>query len=84
MQRIDNVEDLEKTWEMWAEYQNVDALYFFSHGDEDGPEVHLGSGDFWSSPKELNFNKYQSLRLINGQAVITSPEAVFCGCNTAS
>ena len=72
VQRIDNEQDLEGTWNMWAGYDEIDGLNFYSHGYSGGAEVAGGSGDFWGSDKEkqLNWTDYSY--------------AVFHGCNTAS
>ena len=82
IQRIDNMEDLKATWDMWAEYDLIDGLDFYSHGYSEGAEVYGGSGNFWVNAKKLNFG--ESLRNINGKAVVSQPYAVFYGCNTAN
>ena len=68
--RIDNKDDLEKQWEIWKNYDNIEGLDFYSHGYSEGAEVYKGSGDFWTYADTLNFT--------------ANAEAIFYGCNTAN
>lgn len=82
IQRIDNSDDLQATWKMWAGYDYIEQLHFYSHGYSGGAEVFGGSGDFWDNASTLNFNEY--LHNYEGKGVISQPIAVFYGCNTAN
>ena len=75
VQRIDGVDDLVDTWEMWSGYASVASLNFYSHGYEAGPEVYKGNGDFWVDASKLNFTTNEP----NSTAY-----AAFYGCNTAN
>ncbi len=78
IQRIDSGDDLEKTWDMWSNYSEVDALFFYSHGDStDGAVVAGGTpSNFWINAKKLNWSEeYDNYKY--------GSFAAFFGCNTA-
>ncbi len=86
VQRIDGEDDLEETWDMWAGYNLIEGLDFYSHGYSGGAEVYGGSGDFWDNNKKLNWDSTLRELKIKGKKVgyISSPYTVFYGCNTAN
>ncbi|MCG9969970.1 hypothetical protein L9W92_18420, partial [Pelotomaculum terephthalicicum JT] len=73
VQRIDNKEDLQQTWDMFTGYDKISGMDVFSHGYPWGPEVAGGSGEgednFWNYPKRLNWS--------------SNAEVVFHGCETS-
>ncbi len=70
IERIDSKTDLEDKWKEWKLQEQVEGMYFYSHGYSEGAEVYNGSGDFWENADKLNFAE---------DAV-----AIFYGCNTAN
>ena len=86
VQRIDNIEDLETTWNMWSGYSVVEKLDFYSHGYGESAEVYDGSGDFWETATKLNWMSTLRQLTINGNtnSFVLNPYAAFYGCNTAN
>jgi len=87
-QRIDAIDSLKATWAEWAKYDEVDQLYFFSHGYAESAEVYLGSGDFWKSASKLNWSSTSKSWLgtnpISSTVNTLGQAAYFFGCNTAN
>ena len=86
VQRIDNKDDMKKTWEMWSDYDVIEGLDIYSHGDSEGIIVAGGGGRFLSKAKKLKWGSVLRSRIINGKSttIIDNPYAVFHGCNTAN
>ena len=86
VQRIDNETDMKNTWEMWAGYDVIEGMDIFSHGYSGGISVAGGGGEFLSDTTELKWGSMWRPLKVNGktEAVLTSPYAVFHGCNTAN
>ena len=86
IQRIDNEADLQAIWDMWAGYDVIEGLNFYSHGGTSGPIVAGGGGSFLADTTKLNWGSIVRQRTINGKstAMFVAPYAVFHGCNTAN
>jgi hypothetical protein len=82
MQRIDNIQDLKDTWNMWAGYENVEGLEIYSHGSSDGIIVAWsGEENYLSNAQKLKWGSV----LRNGKdgGFMTDPYAAFFGCGIA-
>ncbi len=85
IQRIDNNEDLIKTWDYWSKYDLVEGVDIYSHGSVSGPEVYQGTEfRFWENAVKLNYGSTLRNRVFNGKntGYVSSPYVVFYGCNT--
>ncbi len=86
IQRIDNEADMKSTWEMWAGYDIIEGMNIYSHGYSDGISVAGGGGEFLSDTTKLKWGSMLRSLKVDGKTVgvVTSPYAVFHGCNTAN
>lgn len=86
IQRIDDEADMKSTWEMWAGYDIIEGMNIYSHGYSGGISVAGGGGEFLSDTTKLKWGSMLRSLKVNGKttAVVTSPYAVFHGCNTAN
>jgi len=81
LHRIDSRDQLAQLWDVWAQFEIVERLDFFSHV----ADVRGGSGDFWDSAPVLNWGATLRSVTVNGRTtgLITNPSARFHGCRTA-
>ncbi|NLB80623.1 MAG: RHS repeat-associated core domain-containing protein, partial [Clostridiaceae bacterium] len=87
VRRIDSEDDLKAAWKEWLKYSHVDQLHMYSHGTSGGPVMAGGGGSqFLLEAPRLNFGSSLYMGKINGRSVgiISTPYAVFYGCNTAN
>ena len=86
IQRIDDEADMKSTWEMWAGYDVIEGMDIYSHGYSGGISVAGGGGEFLSDTTKLKWGSMLRSLKVNGKTttVVTSPYAVFHGCNTAN
>ena len=80
--RIDDVGALSEVWNNLSSGSVVVSnLYVYSHGTEDGPEVHNGSGNFWYNASVINWSTTYFEKGPNGEILMPSC-AYFYGCDT--
>jgi hypothetical protein len=85
--RVDSSADFEVAWDEWAKIDIVEGLDFYSHGDGNGPEVHMGgTSAMWGNEAKLNWKSTLRSLKIDGKKTgyVSTPRAAFHGCNTAN